>query len=119
MAETQMPPGSARASSRAAMLTPSPWMSPSSTITSPRLTPTRKPIRWCPGVAAFRSLMPRWIAAAQATASTTLGNSARMPSPVDLTIRPLCTAIRGSISSRRCARSRAKVPASSSPIRRL
>src|SRR5713101_5710248 len=39
--ETQMPPGSASASSRAATLTPSPKMSSSSTMMSPRLMPTR------------------------------------------------------------------------------
>src|SRR5205807_6974308 len=37
IADTQMPPGSATPSSRAAMLTPSPWMSPSSTMMSPRI----------------------------------------------------------------------------------
>ena len=40
---TQIPPGSARASIRAATFTPSPKMSCSSTITSPRLIPTRNP----------------------------------------------------------------------------
>ena len=34
-----MPPGSASACSRAAMLTPSPWLSSPSTMTSPRLIP--------------------------------------------------------------------------------
>ena len=56
--DTQMPPGSAIPSSRAATFTPSPWMSPSSTMMSPRLTPTRKTIRWSSGVAALRSAMP-------------------------------------------------------------
>lgn len=51
-AETQISPGSATASNRAATLTPSPWMSPSSTITSPRLIPIRKTMRWCSGVSA-------------------------------------------------------------------
>ena len=37
--------------------------------------------------------MPRWISTAQATAFTTLGNSTSMPSPVSLTMRPLCSAI--------------------------
>jgi len=40
---------------------------------------------------------------AQATASTTLGNSTSSPSPVVLTMRPLCSAIFGSIRSRRSA----------------
>src|SRR5215469_5382755 len=39
---TQISPGSASVCSRAATLTPSPNMSPSSTITSPRLMPIRK-----------------------------------------------------------------------------
>src|SRR5271166_6530266 len=42
---TQIPPGSARASSRAATLTPSPKMSPSSLMMSPRLIPTRNSMR--------------------------------------------------------------------------
>src|SRR5438270_304786 len=42
--ETRTPPGSANASSRAATFTPSPKMSCSSTITSPRLIPTRNSI---------------------------------------------------------------------------
>ena len=47
--ETQMPPGSASCSSRAAMLTPSPCRSVPSTITSPRLTPMRTSMRWSSG----------------------------------------------------------------------
>jgi hypothetical protein len=42
-----------------------------------------------------------------------------MPSPVVLTMRPRCSLILGSISSRRCALSRARVPSSSAPISRL
>ncbi len=52
-AETQMPPGSARPSSRAAILTPSPKMSPSSTMMSPRWMPMRNSMRlsgWHGGV---------------------------------------------------------------------
>src|SRR6516165_7105312 len=41
----QMPPGSANPSNRAATLTPSPKMSCSSTMTSPRFTPMRNLIR--------------------------------------------------------------------------
>ena len=48
-------------------------------------------------------------------ASTTLRNSMRMPSPVRLTTRPLCTAMVGSIRSLRRARSRASVRSSSEP----
>jgi len=84
----QIPPGSASASSRAATFTPSPKMSYSSTITSPRLIPIRKVMRPFSGVFALRSAIPRWTSAAHRTASTTLGNSARKPSPVFFTIRP-------------------------------
>ena len=42
--------------------------------------------------------LSRWISAAQRTASTTLGNSTRIPSPVFLTMRPRCSSIFGSIS---------------------
>ena len=41
----------------------------------------------------LRPAMPRWIAAEQATALTTLGNSTSMPSPISLTIRPRCSAM--------------------------
>ena len=51
-------------------------------------------------------------------ASTTVANSTSIPSPVVLTIRPRCTAILGSISLRRYALRRARVPFSSAPIRR-
>src|SRR5262249_29841954 len=99
----QIPPGSASASSRAATFTPSPKMSYSSTITSPRLIPIRKVMRPFSGVFALRSAIPRWTSAAHRTASTTLGNSARKPSPVFFTIRPRCSAILGLTSSWRCA----------------
>ena len=46
------------------------------------------------------------------------GNSASSPSPVVLKTRPPCSAISGSTTSRRSARSRASVPASSAPISR-
>src|SRR4249920_2867054 len=52
---------------------------------------------------------------AQRTASTTLRNSMRTPSPVRLTTRPLCTAMVGSIRSLRSARSLARVRSSSEP----
>src|ERR1700730_19369122 len=109
-----IPPGSARASSRAATLTPSPNMSCSSTITSPRLTPMRKVMRLSSGVSALRSAIPRWTSAAHRTASTTLENSASIPSPVFFTIRPRCSLIFGSTRSQRCAFSRSCVPSSSS-----
>jgi hypothetical protein len=52
---------------------------------------------------------------AQRTASTTLRNSMRTPSPVRFTTRPLCTAMVGSIRSLRRALSRASVRSSSDP----
>jgi hypothetical protein len=64
------------------------------------------------GSAASRSAMPAWIATAHSTASTALPNSTRAPSPVSLTSRPRCSAIRGSANS-------PEVPASSKPISRL
>jgi len=53
-------------------------------------------------------------ATAAAMASTTLGNSMRMPS----TMRPLCSDTLRSINSRRSALTRASVPASPRPMRR-
>ena len=53
------------------------------------------------GTCGSRSIIPRWISTAQRTASTTLANSASTPSPVFFTIRPLCSLIFGSTSSRR------------------
>src|SRR5215471_11825766 len=66
---------------------------------------------------AFRLFIPRCTSTAQRRASTTLGNSIRIPSPVVLTTRPRCSAMFGSISSRRQALSAARVPSSSAPIR--
>ena len=55
------------------------------------------------GTPAFRSAIPRCTSTAQRTASTTLANSTSSPSPVVLTMRPRCSAIFGSLSSRRIA----------------
>src|SRR5271166_1354162 len=55
------------------------------------------------GRPALRSAMPSWISIAQRTASTTLRNSTRIPSPVRLTTRPPCTPIVGSMRSPRSA----------------
>src|SRR5262245_14632679 len=55
----------------------------------------------------------------QRTASTTLRNSTRTPSPVRFTTRPLWTAIVGSTRSLRRARSLANVRSSSAPASRL
>ena len=60
-------------------------------------------MRSASGTAASRSAMPRWIATAQVTAWTALGNSQRMPSPISLTTRPPCSATSGSTSSLRWA----------------
>ncbi len=68
---------------------------------------------------ALRWAMLRWNSAAQASASVTLGNSTRKPSPVVLMRRPLHLARAGSISSSRTDFSRASVPVSSPSIRRL
>jgi hypothetical protein len=50
------------------------------------------------GVCALRSTIPRCSSTARRTASTTLGNSANMPSPVVFTMRPRCSLIFGSTS---------------------
>jgi hypothetical protein len=55
-------------SSRAATLTPSPKMSPSSTTTSPRLMPMRNSIRCPSGMSALRSAMACCTSIAQRTA---------------------------------------------------
>ena len=86
--EMQTPPGSHSVSSRAAMLTPSPKISSPSMMMSPTLMPIRNTMRLSSGIAALRPIMPRWMATAQATASTMLANSTSKPSPVVFTIRP-------------------------------
>jgi hypothetical protein len=68
---------------------------------------------------ARRSTVPFCSAMAQRTASTTLRNSIRRPSPIRLTTRPRCAAMVGSTRSRRRARSRARVSSSSALVRRL
>src|SRR6516164_1381273 len=93
-------------------------MSSCSAITSPRLIPTRKVVRLSSAVSALRSAIARCTSAAHRTASTTLENSASIPSPVFFTMRPRCSLIFGSTSSRRCPLSRSCVPSSSVPIRR-
>jgi hypothetical protein len=83
-----MPPGSAEPASRAATLTPSPKMSPSSTMTSPILMPMRNSMRWSGGRGALLAAKTACTSAEQRSASTMLANSTRSPSPVVLTIRP-------------------------------
>ncbi len=80
--------------------------------------PMRKSSRLSGAMPSLRSAMPRCTSTAQRTASTTLENSSNRPSPVVLTMRPSCSAILGSISSRRWAFSAASVPLSSTPMRR-
>jgi len=62
--------------------------------------------------------MPACTSLAQRSASTTLLNSTSKPSPVVLTMWPLCAAIVGSNSSARIALNAWRVPPSSSPISR-
>ena len=78
----------------------------------------RNTIRRSAGVLAWRSATAFCIATAQATASTTEANSTIAPSPISLTIRPLCSASSGSIACSRRALIAASVPASSCSISR-
>jgi hypothetical protein len=93
-------------------------MSPSSMIISPRLMPMRNSIRRSAAMSALRSAIARCTSTAQRTASTTLANSTKAPSPVVLTRRPQCSLTFGSINSRCNVFSAASVPSSSSPISR-
>jgi len=85
---------------------------------SPRLMPMRNLIRRPAGTSALRSAIAVCVSTAQRTASTTLASSTGRPSPVVLTMRPLCSAIVGSANSHRIAFSTASVPSSSAPISR-
>ena len=60
----------------------------------------------------------QFISRAHCVASTTEENSSSSPSPMLLTMRPLCAAIVGSTNSALCARRAASVPDSSEPISR-
>src|SRR5438270_13348532 len=73
------PPGSASASSRDAMLTPSPKMSAPSAITSARLMPMRNRMRQSSGRSTSRSTMPRCTSTAQRTASNDAGKLDEQP----------------------------------------
>ena len=110
--ETQMPPGSANGSSRAAMFTPP------SMITSPRLIPIRNTIFGWRTISSDRLSAERCTEMAQFTASITLPNSTMAPSPISLTIRPLWAATAGSKIVCRCRLRAVSVPASSAPISR-
>jgi len=70
--ETQIPPGSATASKRAAMLTASPNRFVPSTITSPTWMPMRNRIVSPAAPSAFSFPMASWTATAHCTASTAL-----------------------------------------------
>ena len=59
----------------------------------------RNTMRRSGGVFACGSATAFCIATAQATASTTEANSTIAPSPISLTIRPLCSASSGSIAA--------------------
>ena len=93
------------------MLTASPSTSSPSTTTSPRLMPMRSTSRRAGDASACGSASSFWIATAQATASTTEPNSTSTPSPISLTMRPLCSATSGSITSARSALTAAIVAA--------
>ena len=80
--------------------------------------PMRNSMRLSAPTPVFRSGIACCTATAQRTASTTLANSTSRPSPVVLTMRPWCSAIFGSRSSRRSALRRSSVPSSSAPISR-
>ena len=62
----------------------------------------RNLIRRSSGTSGSRPAIPRCTSTTHRTASTTLENSARKPSPVFFTIRPRCSSILGLTSSRRC-----------------
>jgi hypothetical protein len=67
------------------------------------MMPMRSSMRLSAVTLVFRSGIACCTATAQPTASTTLANSTSNPSPVVLTMRPRCSAIFGSTSSRRSA----------------
>ena len=79
----------------------------------------RNTIRRSSGRPVLRSTMLFCNSTAQRTASTTLRNSTRNPSPMRLTTRPLWTAMVGSMRSLRSARRRASVRSSSVLASRL
>jgi hypothetical protein len=79
--------------------------------------PIRNSIFRSSGTPSLRSAITVCIATAHSTASTTEGNSSKMPSPVVLTIRPPCFATTASAITR-CSRRMRAAPASSRPISR-
>ena len=101
--EMQIPPGSASLRAAPRYSRHRQRCRRSSMMMSPTIDADAKLDALSAGTPALRSAMPRCISTAQRTASTTLANSTRMPSPVVLTMRPRCSAIFGSTSSRRRA----------------
>src|SRR6516162_1845978 len=85
--ETQIPPGSARASNRAAILTASPKRLSPCTMMSPTWMPMRNRICSPAGRSAFSLAMASCTATAHSTASTALAKSATRLSPAVLKIR--------------------------------
>ncbi len=111
VSEARMPPGGARLSMRRAMITVSPWTSPSSSM----ISPVCSPMRMCTGRPDSRRLrraMSSWISRAQLTARRADVNTAISPSPSSLTITPRWASTRSS-ANRSVARPIAR--ASSSP----
>ena len=79
----------------------------------------RKSMRRSAASPALRRPISACRRSAHRTASATLANSARNPSPVCLTMRPRCAAIPGSITSCRWDHHAAMVASSSVSIRRV
>src|SRR4051812_6380636 len=92
-AERQMPPGSASASIRAAMFTPSPNRSPPWIMTSPTWMPIRNSRRRSTEISLLASASRCCTATAHSTAFTALANSASNASPAVLAIRPAWAAM--------------------------
>ena len=104
-----MPPGSANACSRAAMLTPSPYTVPSAfSITSPRCTPMRKRMRRSSGSASASALTWAWIASDAVTAPAAVPNTASTESPAMSMTLPCCASI--------CARNTARAASSAATV---
>ncbi len=118
VSDTVMPPGSASASKRAAMLTPSPYTVPSAfSITSPRCTPIRNRIRRSSGRGSAACASSFCTVSAALTAPLAVSNTASTESPAMSTTRPWFD----SISLRkmpRAASSAATVARSSVAMRR-
>ena len=102
-------PGSASPSSLAARFTPSPKISSSWIMTSPKFIPILRTSLWLESTSTSLCLTVFWIATAHSTASTTLANYANTPSPKNFTTRPACWAIFESIDAVRSVFHRLRV----------